>query len=321
LIRIFIKDEPIKIEKAQKGRWRLIWSISLVDRIIHQIVWGNRLEAEEKAAFTHPIHLRGIANGMADRLIQNIASDRMSTSDFSAWDFTFTAEEFDLDFKMMEALCLDWGNGLFERLVRAVYASVKLKKVIFTDGVVWQQETPGIMPSGLLITYSGNSKINSLLRVRTVLRKHGSYDHKKYAHACAGDDNTGRLGDLTEDELREVAVDAGKLFKEVRISPMEEATFCSMRYLNIDGTWVAVPADPTKNVLCRRWNSRKDKLALADSLSSLMIYFAFADVAVERGIWKEKIDWWNVFRANLIKLAPEKVRSRDYHKRLHTAYD
>jgi hypothetical protein len=53
-IRVFIKSEPMKRSKIENERYRLIWSISLIDQLLERVLWYEQTKEEISAWETIP---------------------------------------------------------------------------------------------------------------------------------------------------------------------------------------------------------------------------------------------------------------------------
>uniref|UniRef100_A0AB38ZJW1 RNA-directed RNA polymerase n=1 Tax=Crocidura shantungensis ribovirus 16 TaxID=3139536 RepID=A0AB38ZJW1_9VIRU len=158
-IRLFVKPEWHKKSKIEEGRFRLIWSVSVVDQVIDKLLLGEYLESEVDNWLQHPSkvgwsYLKGgwkfVPKGVG--------------TDFSAWDITVQSWLLALlrDFYIAQhsdppADWVFWVKRRFSEL----YGSGALLQL--SDGTLLRQTFSGLQKSGCLYTLAGNSVMQVIL--------------------------------------------------------------------------------------------------------------------------------------------------------------
>nr|WRQ64952.1 RNA-dependent RNA polymerase [Sobelivirales sp.] len=280
-VRIFIKWEPHTREKAAIDRWRLIWSISLVDQIIDALIWEESLQAEvnnydkipSKPGFSP-------AYGGYDRLYRGVddGSRRISTKDMSFWDWTMHWAWYYVDCNVRLRLCTSPRDAWFEWLAEARTRALCAGYVIFSDGVVFVMLGPGgIVRSGGKITISINSRGQVINRIIAELRLNGFFDVRNFSMACMGDDALERLGNLDKDAYTAVLRDLGFVVKYIDVGPIGELDFCSRRVVRKFGQWVPLPLNWKKHSFVLKCHETKKQDVLVESCASLCLEYAFDD--------------------------------------------
>lgn len=163
-LNVFVKNELVSQQKAKEGRWRLIFSSSLIDQIVDRYYNSTyqswELSQYESGTLSVAVGLNRFSDGKAvlrERLVRGI--DQAGT-DVSAWDNHVTAQLI-----LHENLRRSRIYGIDET-VNPIY--IKLARLICFKLLLigcqqWQQWRGGKLPSGLYATASGNSN----MRVQT----------------------------------------------------------------------------------------------------------------------------------------------------------
>ncbi|APG75794.1 hypothetical protein 3 [Hubei sobemo-like virus 38] len=153
--RIFIKDEPHKLSKKQKGRWRLIFSSPLFYQILEHLLLDPLDEMESLCQWDLPTKLRWHPFwGGAQMGVSNF--DNPVSLDKQCWDWTLTGQFAELDNALRSNLVKapnKW-HELFETVNDLIYNKAVFQ---FSSGHQFQQVEPGLMKSGLVRTLSTNS--------------------------------------------------------------------------------------------------------------------------------------------------------------------
>ena len=221
----FIKGESHPPRKVESGTWRLIWTLSEVDRLLDAAVFtdqdkadietfqsGHRTEdGRLKAPLGEPMEL-AVGVGHDDRnlertfhelecLLGKSKDQRIRASDASGWDFSVSAASF---WTSMEArFCRAQSTTHFRTLlIGGFFQSAWL---LSTGNTLWQCERFGITASGSSITTSSNgierssgSKLGQLSRAvggASVIEAMSPPEIKQLAErkdigtASTGDDN------------------------------------------------------------------------------------------------------------------------------------
>lgn len=167
--KVFIKDELHNLEKTQSGRFRLIFSNPIVLNILERWVFGPTLEREkaDKAHFRLPTSV-GLVMAGPDRREEcfrfkdktfSFCGNRQAHTDVSGWDWSMTSYLY-----MLSQARYARSSPEFRRLTTNLLHIAMNKTVMFSDGSIYAQESPGIVPSGSFQTGSLNSYLRSLLR-------------------------------------------------------------------------------------------------------------------------------------------------------------
>lgn len=167
-IRVFVKQEAHKKKKLELKRWRLISSVSVVDQLIDQMLFGDMNDSMIDNWFTTPLKVgwSPILGGW--RLLprgQALAIDK------SSWDWTVKPWLVDLVLNLRSSLIVDGPDKVvWMRLARWRYACLFMNPTFVTSGgCVLRQKNPGIMKSGCVNTITDNSLMQLLLHVRVCL--------------------------------------------------------------------------------------------------------------------------------------------------------
>lgn len=158
-VRVFVKNEPHKVEKLLEGRPRLIMSVSLTDKIIEMLI--SRFVCKEDINNWRSIPSKpGIGFDRDDSL--NVYNDiancglPMASSDVSGWDWGVKQwqiiDEAESIIKLTPKHSADWNHLL---RVKAVLESESVYQ--FSDGTMVQPLYKGVVNSGKLRTSRGNS--------------------------------------------------------------------------------------------------------------------------------------------------------------------
>jgi hypothetical protein len=218
--KLFIKNEPHVRTKIENGRFRIIFSVSIVDQCVAKVLFDDQNSLEKEVwrmiptkcglGFTQE-HDRAIV----DYVMENCEITPDST-DASGWDFSVQGWELELVANSRIAQSGLPPNHPWSVAVRNYYKVTSLKCLVQTDGQIWEQTEPGIMASGLLNTGQDNSKIGYLdrkiLNIPFVMQ--------------AGDDSVATsIPNLTQRML-----ELGHRVTVERLEPGALFAFCSRQY-------------------------------------------------------------------------------------------
>lgn len=168
-IRLFIKPEPHKEKKILKKAFRLISSVSVVDQIIDQMLFGtmNDLLVEEVLEVPSKAGWTPYCGGWKIMPVRNWMS-----MDKSGWDWTARLWLFHLTFELRKRLCRTSGPLLEQWVTMASrrYAELFVDPLFITSGgTLLRQKKPGVMKSGSVLTISDNSIMQVILHLRVCL--------------------------------------------------------------------------------------------------------------------------------------------------------
>lgn len=166
-VKLFIKNDPHKLKKIEEHKERLICSVSLIDNLIARLLFGPQNKAEIDAWETTPskpgmgLHDEGIAI-ILETVKSALDSFGLFSTDVSGWDWSFTETDFhwDLERRIMLA---DGDNPVWEKLARSHFHVMARKVFLLSDGRMFEQLHPGVMPSGWYNTSSTNSACRVML--------------------------------------------------------------------------------------------------------------------------------------------------------------
>jgi len=163
-VRVFVKNEPHKIEKIEQGRVRLIMSVSIVDKIIEMLLSRHlcKLEIQNWRDIPSKPGI-GFSEGDNAAVYEDILGCGlpMSFADIQGWDWSVKAwmieDEAESAIKLARQTSLVWRH-----LMRAKAILESETVFQFSDGVMVMPIYKGIVNSGKLRTSRGNS----FMRVR-----------------------------------------------------------------------------------------------------------------------------------------------------------
>jgi len=281
-IRIFIKNEPHSREKADLGMWRLIFSTSLIDQIIDRCLFTPSLKAEQKNWSSIPAkvgfsHFKGGANALYNMF--NDGSDKYLDRDMSSWDWTVTGQIFDWDREIRLRLWSSYDERV-ARIITNRYAYMSKSKLVFSDGSLYEQELPGIMKSGLLITLSINSRSQLLIKMAYCISQYGYYNEKEHGLISMGDDVIEKIHNLNKDHYLDWILDQGFRVKkdQCEVGPLLGRQFCSHRFISTFIGYALCPDNFSKHLYAVKRKQKKEMQFTADQLHSLcMEYGCFQD--------------------------------------------
>jgi hypothetical protein len=311
-IKIFIKREGHKKEKALQKRWRLIWGVSLIDQIIDRILYGEMLDvALENAAELPTKPGYSFKKGGVDRMVRKYGAYKskgwqsfdskghdMSTP---GWGLTAVGE-------LNKKLCMSQGDvrTRWELLLDRRELAVQYGTFVFSDGTLVRKTSPGIQPSGRFTTIDSNSKLVLLFRVL--------YDIERGEPSCA-DENICMGDDTVLDGVGDALKFLDFLAKHgitwtIESAPgrFDEQNFCSMKFKFVGSRWVPLPLNWRKNIFSLAHREGKADVS-GQTLSSLMTEYAFDDEA------------FGTLMGLCVKHYPGCYLSRDHHKSVITGFE
>lgn len=159
-VRLFIKNEPHAIDKCQMGRFRLIMSVSLVDKLVEmvfhlhtnkqQILNWKEIPSKPGMGFTLDMCL-SIYNQCADFGLQQLAA-----ADISGWDWS--VKKWLLDAEARYRVRLQTQTSTFYETMLAKKAILDAHSIYqMSDGMLVHCDYAGLQNSGKFNTSSGNS--------------------------------------------------------------------------------------------------------------------------------------------------------------------
>lgn len=158
LFRVFVKDEAHKTAKAEANRWRLIVASSLPVQMVWRMLFHEQNQALNECASEIPskhgfVHCYG---GWRQFLAEAKSQGMKYSRDISGWDVGAPGYIFRIVGKLRQrwkGVTASWIT-VQELMYHDAYENSKL---IFSNGIVVQQQFPGFMKSGLFNTITDNS--------------------------------------------------------------------------------------------------------------------------------------------------------------------
>lgn len=157
-IKVFVKQEPVKLKKLQEGRQRLIFGVSVVDNLLAGIFfrpWFEKLLNWHQLPFQFGC---AIQMGGYRRIALRLYGLRVVSADKSSWDWTVAPWEISAFEKLMSLWCTNY-DLLRKRVILSVFSPGR-RLQLSKDATV-RLTMSGIMPSGTFFTIS----VNSILQV------------------------------------------------------------------------------------------------------------------------------------------------------------
>lgn len=313
--RIFVKREGHKKEKIVEGRVRLIWSPSLIDRIVDQILYSESLAAEIENCSEIPNKVGyNFKNGGTDRFVRRHLKVPGSWTSFDASGHDINCRGYQLKAENDLVRRLNRTQGpkreLWERLNSRRFEATFIGSAAFSDGTLVIFNQLMIVRSGLLRTISINGRIVTSNKI------HFDVERGKKSNpdgiVSLGDDTM--ANDVHDQDgtcsqyIAHVKKLGNKLTQESVTGKFEDQNFISMiwKQVLVHGTaiWVSIPLNWYKNTwnLC---NIEKSKLQhLGDSLHSACLEYAYHDN-------------FPILHAKLSEMFPEKYKSAEYYRSHH----
>lgn len=166
-IRLFIKQEPIKRKKLDKGAYRLISSVSVVDQIIDHMLFADLNEKFIQHCNFSPVKVGWTQLGGGWKFMP---MKGWKSIDKSRWDWSACAWIFEFLLKFRYQL-LDGPSqvGEFDWVDLASWRYRMLfggPIFITSSGVFLKQKQPGVMKSGCVNTIIDNSLAQVILHLR-----------------------------------------------------------------------------------------------------------------------------------------------------------
>lgn len=159
-LRVFIKQEPHKIAKAELNRWRLIVAAPLAVQVAWHMVFDYQNDIEIRKVMSIPSQ-QGfvlIGGGWKQLVSQWRQLGLDAGQDMSGWDWTFSwwALKLELEFRFRQ--CDRGPRMLWYEKAKMLYEGMFCNvRWVLSDGTIWRQVKPGLMKSGCVNTISANS--------------------------------------------------------------------------------------------------------------------------------------------------------------------
>lgn len=168
-VRVFVKNELHSEEKVKQGRMRVIMSISVIDQIVERVLNSgqNGLEIANWTTIPSKPGLGLHNEGLEELESQMFSLESPAASDISGFDWSVPQWALDLDAKIRTSLT--HAGSLGAALINRATV-LGLSRLVFSNGLAWDQEVRGIQKSGSYNTSSTNSRIRVALMHITAAR-------------------------------------------------------------------------------------------------------------------------------------------------------
>jgi hypothetical protein len=166
-VRVFVKNEPHSVEKAEEGRWRLISSVSVVDEIIERLLCQTQNE-KEIANWLQCPSKPGIGLSLDEQATSLFASvahhlAEAAEADVRGWDWSVKWWMFEMDVEARIRLNGASSDSAFAKILRARVWCLARSVFSTSSGQLYKQTKPGLMKSGSYLTSSTNSRMRVML--------------------------------------------------------------------------------------------------------------------------------------------------------------
>lgn len=235
-VRVFVKQEPHKIEKIRDQRFRLICSVSLVDQIVERVISGvqNRTEIRNWHAIPS---VPGI--GFSDeqiRVIWSIFQPHLASAvqtDVEAWDWSVQHWELEGNAEMQIRLARAASDSRYAEITRGRAYCLSNTVFSLSDGTLIAQDDPGVQKSGSYTTSSGNSR----------LRVAAAYSCGSLWARAMGDDCIEVPSGIDSSIVKNAYLAIGHRMKAYDACGTSGFEFCSSEFSLRDGNPIAEPVN------------------------------------------------------------------------------
>lgn len=237
-IRVFVKNEPHKESKLLDARQRLIFSVSIIDNIICELLSGNQNKKEIENWDTIPPQCGfGLNDDQILTFLNSIKTEfldeKFYDDDISGWDFSVDKDNYDFD--LFRRRLLNNGDGTsWWKIISAHYYCMQRKVVTIDDGRCFAQTYHnGIMGSGWKNTSSANSsmRVGDAWLCRWKLEGNLKSLNGKAGCKTHGDDILEKYI-ASPDDIIDTYRGFGKVIKQVNVVDRNDFEFCSTRFVN-----------------------------------------------------------------------------------------
>jgi len=166
-VRLFIKNEPHPEQKILDKRYRLISSLSIVDEIVHSLVFRSQIDLDILCWKSVPSKTgMGLANKeQEDAIFAYVESwiNEARSSDVSGWDWSVLEWLFDLAKEMMIELSDMSCDPFYITLLDNIFYCISRSVFSTSDGAMYITKILGIMLSGMPMTAFLNSRMRCIV--------------------------------------------------------------------------------------------------------------------------------------------------------------
>jgi hypothetical protein len=175
VVKVFVKNEPHKMSKLEEGRVRLICSISLIDNVIARLLSESQNLAEKSIWDTIPckgglgLDDEGLVK-INNSVLRGAVRTAIAEADIKGWDFSFQPDDFRQDLNRRKYLNNSYGTT-WAKIAENHWHCMALKVFALSDGSLFMQLKPGIMPSGWYNTTSTNTSARAMNAYTVAIRE------------------------------------------------------------------------------------------------------------------------------------------------------
>lgn len=167
-LKVFVKQEPHKVEKLEQGRLRLIMSVSLIDSLVDRLLF-MRLAYRVVRNYHKTNIMVGWTPVMGGyRHLGMMFPGKTISIDKKAWDWSVPRWLLERVMYVILDLCPDAPEWWRTAVVTRFACLFDEPQFIFPDGALGTQERPGVMKSGCYLTIIINSIAQLLLHEMAV---------------------------------------------------------------------------------------------------------------------------------------------------------
>lgn len=173
LLRVFIKQEPHKLQKCEQRRWRLIMASSLSVQVAWHMTFGYLNDLEIDRAYEIPSQhgLQIVGGNWKTFYNQWTNSGHVCGLDKQAWDWTMPYWAIELDLEFRFRLGRGGKMGEWHSVAKMLYRHMFVDPIIvLSDGSMFKQTVPGIMKSGCVNTISTNGHGQGFIHILVCTR-------------------------------------------------------------------------------------------------------------------------------------------------------
>lgn len=240
-VRVFVKNEPHKVEKIRAGRLRIISSVSLIDQLVEKALFKAQNQAEidnwEQCPSKPGLGLNDDGLQSLWEYVQSWGPGARYESDFVAWDWGVQYWEMLFEADVRASLAGMVGT-IYHRVMRNRMWAEANTVFMTSDGQFYAQLQPGKRCSGSQNTGAGNSK----------MRVARGYMCGAIHIMAMGDDSVELSPPEIVDRYRAMGFNL-KMLQESK----DGFEFCSMKIGKVDGVVTGQPVNWAKTFYRLLW--------------------------------------------------------------------
>lgn len=230
-LKTFIKNEPHLKVKVEEGRYRLIFSVSLVDQCVERILFAPQ-NGKEIFNWKSIPSCPGMGSTDQDNkflietYLDDVKNGNVAETDASGWDWSVNQNDLDADCEMRLVL----GNitdPLLKRAFRNRFLCLGFSVIKLSSGALYAQILRGIMKSGSYLTSSSNSRIRALM---------AKLVGAPWSRAMGDDSIEGTVKGMDDETMKASYLALGKRIKFYISKAREEFGFCGHDYSATGGS-------------------------------------------------------------------------------------